>query len=454
LKYLLLLTIVLSFFSCSIYNSKTAYRSHELESHIDSLINPLIDSSKIAGAAIGISKGGKIIYIKSYGVSDLSTRTPLLVDATFAIASITKTFTAIAVLQLAENGLIQLDDDIRKYLPYNSKGKIITVRQLLNHQSGIKDYTQSAIPGRLKGIQYPKDTLVHMLEQEGFIFEPGTAMGYSNSGYYMLGLIIEKVSGMTYDDYLRKNIYAKAGLNQTCGCDSTRNSMPKLAKGYNTDKTGKLTIVQPGDFKMASAAGSLCSTVADLLKWNIALHKTEKLFTNESYNQMKMPAKLNDGTQVRYGLGLQLNHYKGNPVIFHRGVIEGFLSDARYFPEDDLTIITLINTLGPVKPVNVSNAVSEYFIKEKKLTQVFAGDLTPLAGTYTGKVMGRQLTRNFEVDGSNLFVVIMDKRYSLSYIGNNKWISEDDYIYSFTMTPDIKVQINDPLMTFNFIKEK
>ena len=454
MKHLLFFFISFSFVACSKQIVKPGNQSRALTNYVDSLIVPFVDSYKIAGAAIGIAKNGKIIFIKSYGFSDLNNRTSLSVDAAFEIASLTKTFTAVAILQLLEKGLIRLDDDITKYLDYDSKGRLITIRQLLNHQSGIKDYTQSTIPGRLNGIRYVKDTLIQMLEQEEFMFEPGSAMGYSNSGYYMLGLIVEKVSGVSYDDYLQKNIYAKANLNRTCTCDSTQSSVPKLVNGYNTDKAGKLVEVKPGDFKLASAAGSLCSTVEDLMKWNIALHNTEKLLTKESYDIMKMPARLKDSIEVRYGLGLQLDQYKGNKTIFHRGVIEGFLSDARYFPADDVTIITLINTLGPVKPAHISNTIGEYFIKEKVIAQEFRGNLLALAGTYIGKVMGRQVRNTFAVEGNNLFVVIRDIRYPLTYTGNNNWSSGDDYIYTFTMTPDIKVQINDPLMSFSFTKEK
>ena len=242
-------------------------------------------------------------------------------------------------------------------------------------------------------------------------------------------------------------------MRQSCECDSTAGKIPGLVKGYNTYKTGRLSRVKPGNFEMAIAAGSLCSTVSDLLRWNLALHRSKKLLSQESYQAMIRPTTLLDGTEVRYGLGLQLNNYLGNQVIFHRGVIEGFLSDARYFPESDLTIVTLINTLGPIKPVNVSNTIAEYFIQKKDRTKVYEGDLSVFAGAYSGKVMGRKLVRNFEVSGNKLFMVLPDQRYLLKYIGNNKWRSEDDYIYTFSAGQETKVQINDPLMSFSFTKE-
>ena len=200
-------------------------------------------------------------------------------------------------------------------------------------------------------------------------------MEYNNYDYLLLDLIIEKVANTSYEDYLQKNIFHKVGMRQTCECDSTAGKIPGLVKGYNTDKTGRLSRVKPGNFEMAIAAGSLCSTVSDLLRWNLALHRSKKLLSQESYQAMIRPTTLLDGTEVRYGLGLQLNNYLGNQVIFHRGVIEGFLSDARYFPESDLTIVTLIKTLGPIKPVNVSNTIAEYFIQKKDRTKVYEGDL-------------------------------------------------------------------------------
>jgi hypothetical protein len=169
---------------------------------------------------------------------------------------------------------------------------------------------------------------------------------------------------------------------------------------------------------------------------------------------MVSPSKLANGTALRYGLGLQTNTYRGNRVISHHGVIEGFLSDVSYFPDYDLTIVTLINTLGPVKPKDVSKAIAAYYIEEKETEKVFAGNLSPLVGAYAGKVMGRELTRSFEADSGRLFISIAGEKQPLTYVGNNTWRSEDDYTYTFTQEKGTKVQISAPLMSLTFVKEE
>ncbi|MEJ8802282.1 serine hydrolase domain-containing protein [Pontibacter sp. H249] len=452
LLYIPFYFIVLSLISCVKSSSHKATNTVSLDVHVNNLIKPLIDSSKIAGTTIGVAKGGNILFVKSYGFNDVESKAELPANATFEIASVTKPFTAIAILQLAEKGLLDLEDDISKYIQFDSKGKIVTVKQLLDHTSGIKDYTRSVIPNKLDGITYAKDTIVRMLEKEAFEFEPGEAMSYSNSGYFMLGLIIEKVSGLSYNDYLRQYIYNPANLENTCDCGNLLSGPNNLAQGYNINKDGNLIKVNPGDFKLASAAGSLCSTAEDLLTWSIALHNAEKLLSKDSYRAMITPSKLANGTTLRYGLGLEINTYKGNEVISHHGIIEGFLSDIKYFPAYDLTVVTLINTLGPVKPKDVTTAIADYYIDEKRNEQKFEGDLSPLVGTYTGKVMGRALTRNFEADGTQLYISIGEEKQPLNYIGNDNWSGEDDYIYSFTQQKTTKVQISAPLMSVSFTK--
>jgi len=220
---------VLSCFSCAKPILQTTHQAKGVESHINALIEPLIDSSKIAGTTIGVAKGDEILFLNSYGFADFESRAALPAEAVFEVASVTKPFTAIAILQLAEKGLLGLDDDIRKYIKFDSNGRVVTVRQLLDHTSGIKDYTRSAIPGKLEGVEYAKDTVIRMIEKEAFEFEPGAAMSYSNSGYFMLGLIIEKVSGLSYEEYLRQRVFKRAKMQGTFDCGSILSSSNNLA---------------------------------------------------------------------------------------------------------------------------------------------------------------------------------------------------------------------------------
>ena len=163
LKYSFLLVITLSFFACVKPTTRSVALDDKVNNYVDSIVQPFLDSSQLAGTTIGIAQGDRIIFLKSYGFSDLEAKTPLPVGATFEIASITKSFTALSIMQLMQKGRLHLDDDIRKYIAFDTKAKVVTIRQLLNHTSGITDYTRSAIPSKLKGLEFYKDTVAQML---------------------------------------------------------------------------------------------------------------------------------------------------------------------------------------------------------------------------------------------------------------------------------------------------
>jgi len=446
------LALVFVFSSCRQEKSKDQAQSQNkdklVENHVDSIVSPFLKESLIAGTVIGIAKEGKIIFLKSYGFSDIEKKIPMETTAVFPTASVTKTFTAIAIMQLIEKGLINLDDNIEKYLDFSTKDKIVTVRQLLNHTSGIKDYTESDIPNKLQEVGYSTEKFLELLEQKEFDFEPGDARDYNNSGFVLLALIIEKLSGLSYEEYLNKNIFQPVGMTNTSNC-YTESIKSKIVEGYNLNKDGKLNPAKLDDLEMSRGAGTVCSTVEDLLKWLNALHRTNKLLDEKGYNAMKTPNKLKKGAFTNYGLGLEINQYKGNNVISHNGIITGYLSDTRYFPESDLTIVTLINTLGKVKPTNVSNAIADYFIEEKSFKKNFDGDLDDLKDIYTGVVMGNQIEMSV-IEENGQLVIQSRKKYPIQYIGQNTWLAEDGYTYAFV---DKGIQFNAPKMSI-ILKKK
>ena len=193
--FALFICIILSV-ACSKQESASGDNG-ELERKVDDLVKPYFEGPKIAGIAIGVFKGNEKILLKSYGFADLEFEVKLPTDASFEIGSVTKQFTAAATLQLAEQGRLSLEDDISKYIKFDTKGKKVTVRHLLSHTSGIRGYTELPFFEDFAIRKFKRDTLLYMVEKEPFDFDPGEALIYNNTGFFMLGLIIEKVSGMS-----------------------------------------------------------------------------------------------------------------------------------------------------------------------------------------------------------------------------------------------------------------
>lgn len=452
-KQIFLLLIILSFIltSCN-ENKRNVERTNEIaiENRVDSIVQPFITDSLIAGTVIGIIQNGQVKFLKSYGFSEIEKKTPLENNAIFPIASVTKTFTSIAIMQLVEKGLISLDDNINKFIDFDTNDKIVTVEQLLNHTSGIKDYTESDIPSKLQEGEYTTADFIRLLEEKPFDFNPGEAMDYNNSGYYLLAMIVEKVSDVTYEEYLNHNIFELQDMTSTGNCySSTINS--KIVTGFNMDNEGKLNRAKLGDLQMAMGAGSICSTVGDLLKWQIALHHSKKLLNKKSYQLITSKNKLKNGGYTNYGLGLEVTQYNGNKVLSHNGIIEGYLSDTRYFPESDLTIVTLINTLGKIKPTNISNTIADSFIEKKDITKVFEGKLDDLSGNYSGIVMGNKIIMNVLEENEQLIIDSRGNKIPIQYIGQNAWLAEDGYVYEFM---ENKMQVNAPKLSIIFNKEE
>ncbi len=415
-------TLVFLLASCQ-SNTPASSASASLEAVIDSIALEPIQDGQAAGMTVAVSRNGELIYLKGYGLVDLEWSVPTPEDATYEIGSVTKQFTAVAALQLVENGKLSLQDELSKYFPdFNFRGYQLTVGQLFDHTSGIKGYTEIPAFWELSLHEYPRDTLLAIVEKEGFDFEPGTAQIYNNTAYFMLGLIIEQVSDTTYAAYLEENVFKPAGLTNTYYCDE-RKVVEHHAHGYDMGPEGELMLKGYLDHTWPYAAGSLCSTAADLVKWNQALHGG-KVLSPEMYRLMITPGTLNDGTPLRYAKGLTNYLEDGHRLIGHGGGINGFLSDSRYYPDEELVIVTLINTAGPVNPASISRKIARRILGvEKEQLPVFEGDLDAYAGSYRGRVRGRDLTVEIRPAGSVLTFQAegSSKPDTLQYLGDHTW---------------------------------
>ncbi|MGH8076617.1 MAG: serine hydrolase [Lysobacter sp.] len=294
------------------------------------------------GAALLIARGDEVLYRGSRGHADVDADTPLSPDALFRIGSVTKQFAAAGLLKLIEAGKVSLEDPLSKYVTDYPNGAKISVRQLLDHTSGVKSYTD--IPGVMDGpIQKDVDTaqLIDTFKDEKPDFAPGEAWAYNNSGYVLVGAVIEAASGQPWHEYLEQALFEPLGLVNT-GYGHDPAIVARHVRGYSFegDKAVPakiLSMTQP------HAAGALVSSVDDLLKWNRALHEG-RVLKSATYQQMITPA--GKAADAHYGFGLSIGKVRGSEAIAHGGGIFGFSSYLLYLPATDISVAILHNSDG------------------------------------------------------------------------------------------------------------
>lgn len=292
-----------------------------------------------------VEKAGKIIYENAFGFADREWNIPNTLQSKFQIGSITKQFTAVAILQLVEEGKISLDDKLSKYVPGFAKGDSITIHNMLVHNSGLKDYehdqrflgyAESLILTKTPGLQ---DSLINFFRNNPYDLPVGFNWSYSNTGYYLLGYIIEKVSGLSFSDYVDKNMIRKAGLKNTF-VNRMDTIAPNRARGY-IKSNGKWKNADYMSMEIPYSAGNIISTTKDLYKWNEALF-SHKMIKNSSLKLMVTP-HVASPILGNYGYGVFVDEFFGHPRIGHPGGIYGFVTNLISFPMDDATVIILSN---------------------------------------------------------------------------------------------------------------
>ncbi|WP_125722778.1 serine hydrolase domain-containing protein [Flavobacterium ustbae] len=313
--------------------------SQNLEAKIDSLI-PAKFKSENPGGVFLVVKKGKILYRKAFGTADLELNVKMKPEFVFEIGSMTKQFTAVSILILAEQGKLKLEDEITKFIPdYPTNGNKITIHHLLTHTSGIKDFTSmKAIKNIAREDLSPKE-LVDFFKNEPIDFKSGEQYKYCNSGYVLLGYIIEIVSGESYKDFITKNIFKKVGMQNTFYASNER-IIKNRVSGYR-DKDGLIN-ANYISFSIPYASGSIMSNVDDLAKWQYALDNNiilGKTFTQKAFKNYK----LNNGTYIDYGYGWHLEKVKNKTVREHGGSIFGFKSMGVYIPEEEIYVVGLSN---------------------------------------------------------------------------------------------------------------
>ncbi len=329
---------VLLLFSQSI--QAFAQQNQALPVVLDKVIKDHLGSDSI-GCAVLIAKSGKVIYKKAYGKADIELNIPVNTEMVFEIGSISKQFTAVGILKLAEEGKLGLRDDIRKYFPaFKTSDYIITIENLLSHTSGITDDVKEFDENRMDFSVLSNSQMIDFFKNIPLKFEPGSAESYSSPAYLMLGYIIEQVTGKKYADFIAEQFFKPLKMKTACIPDLWA-IIPNLAKGYERNKAGRIVKSRP-DYIKNDPAGGLVMSVEDYLKWHNALWNYQ-IIKKEWFEKAITPFVLKDGNPAHFGLGFEIDDAFGVPIVHHGGRNFGYNSHEMYAPKDEVLVVVLNN---------------------------------------------------------------------------------------------------------------
>ncbi|WP_089999433.1 serine hydrolase domain-containing protein [Chryseobacterium taichungense] len=333
--------------------------SQHFSEKVDSIIQTKFTEKEGPGGVFLISQKGKPVYEKAFGLANLELNVPLNPDNVFEIGSMTKQFTSVSILMLEQQGKLKVTDVISNYIPDYPNGSNITIHHLLTHTSGIKDFTKIKGLSEISQKEMTPQMMVDFFKNEPVDFKPGEKFEYNNSGYIVLGYIIEKVSGEKYEDFIRKNIFEKIGMIHSYYA-TDRKVIKDRAYGYHKKSDGFVnkSVIS---FSVPYASGSLMSTLDDMLKWQIALNQNLLLNQKESTKAFTK-YKLNNGEEIEYGYGWHLKNINGIPTREHGGSIFGFKSMGVYIPGKDIYVLGFSNC-DCNSPTQVVKDIAELALK-------------------------------------------------------------------------------------------
>jgi D-alanyl-D-alanine carboxypeptidase len=352
---------------------------------LDLVIEHALEAGGAPGASVAIEWHGEVIYKKGFGYADLENHVPVTPDTVFAIGSITKTMTALAIHQLVAAGKVRLDASVGEYLPeLAGPERNVKIRYLLDHTSGIVSYTDvPGFPLESQGPMSRKDVL-GWFDSRPLQFAPGSRWSYTNSGFYLLGLVIEAVSGMSYEDYLQKNVFEPFGMTHS-SLTSWRPLLTSRAHGYRRGRQG-LENAPRYDPVLPFAAGAVLSTSGDLLNYQRGeLGDASK--SPALRNSLLVRDSLPDGFVLPYSLGaLVFTTFNGHRRIGHPGDIFGFESQYSYYPDDDMTIVVLTNNQNAsFPPISIEQKLARVLFGISQPNPIDASLDSSLANRLTGE---------------------------------------------------------------------
>ncbi len=406
-------TILMLAFCGALFNFADAQQDSRLSAEFDKVLNEQFPLNETGATAL-ISSKGKIIYKKAFGMANAELNVRMQTNNIFRIGSITKQFTAIAILQLMEQGKLNLPDEITRFIPgYPVQGSTITIEHLLTHTSGIRDFTSIKDSVQRIKTDFTPAGMISFFQNQPMRFTPGTRYEYSNSNYFLLGYIIEKITGKTYQQYLEDNFFQPLGMTSSFYGNDAKIIKNRAAGYTKTEKdmenAGTISMTQP------FAAGAILSTVEDLFKWQQAV-QSYKLVKKESLERAFTRYKLVTGKEINYGYGWRFGFIQQSPSIWHGGLINGFMTMAMYLPIEDVYVVILSNCdcNSPEKVTAKLAAIAigrPYAYKEITFTN-------PILQTYAGVYENE--------NGDQRIISVADGKL-YSQLGRNRKISAKAY---------------------------
>ena len=332
-----------------------------------SVVTAMLDeiaSDESPGVAVLVARDGKVLLSHGFGMADLAHNVPITTTTKFRIGSVTKQFAAAAILKLQEEGRLSVSDKLSKFFPDYPRGDEVTIRHLLTHTSGIKSFTSKPDFMATVTASATSEQVIDSFKNDKFDFDPGTKMSYNNSGYFLLGAIVEQVSRKSFNDYLRETFFEPLGMHDT-GVHASTAVLKHEAIGYDY-AAGKPTKAINWDMSRAGAAGALYSTVEDLMRWNEGIFGGNVL-SEESLKSAFTPVKLDSGEEpmMPYGYGWIMGDYRGLKTISHGGGLQGWLAFLTRYVDQNTTVVVLHNAMPPVpelSPNEVAELAADAFL--------------------------------------------------------------------------------------------
>lgn len=380
-----------------------------LEKYIDSLVGPF-NNPNAPGSMVLIVQDGKPLVKKAYGMANLELKVPLRTDHAFAIGSVTKQFTAIAILQLVQDGKLSLSDDIRKYIPFfDTHGTTITIENLLTHTSGIagnlSDLRMQTV------VDAHPDHFLRYIMKFPLNFEPGTDWSYSNIGFRIASIIVEKVSGQNFGAYAKKHLFEPAGMHNSFVMDDLQ-SMDNVVSSYSRGLNGKwrnASTLRP-QWNWAKGAGNIISTLDDMYRWHIAL-LSGKIVSNELLERAFTPYTLKKGTVTNYGYGFNITPHQNFRIIHHNGGIYGYRNVVVFVPEKKIYLQYANLYSGDFS--FISKKILERLLQVTPPTpdEKYAGNLSDYAGDYEQHYVNGAVTTRSKIPVYSTVFVKNDSLY-------------------------------------------
>jgi CubicO group peptidase (beta-lactamase class C family) len=326
------------------------------------------------GCAVGVIRNGQFVYRRGYGMGSIELGVPLSPPSVFYLGSVSKQFTAASVVLAAEQGYLSLDDDMRKYIPeLPSYGHTITLRMLLHHTSGLRDFLSLlAFAGRDASEIHSDDELIDLIaRQKGLNNVPGERFIYSNTNYFLLGVVVRRATGKSLAEFSAANIFRPLGMTQTRFFDDHSLVLPGRVAAYDQGSDGRILVDWSTQYDLVGGGG-LTSSVNDLLAWDQNFY-ANRLGKGTLVKELQAPGTFNNGKPNSYALGLELSSYRGLPIVEHSGALYGYRTNILRFPEQRFTVLCLCN-LSNANTAALSRQVAEVYLANSLKSEADAPD--------------------------------------------------------------------------------